>query len=468
MILIFIVIFLIIVSVCFVFRKRRLNTIAFFHLNCSSGGGGERVLWQAIKIIIDRIPDYTVYVYTHKNADQDTYRILKKVRDVFKIDLLDDESVQRIKFIPLTFSRLTDAKNYPFLTLFFQSVGSLLVGLEAAWRFLPQVYIETIGFTFTLPVFRLLGCTIVTYVHYPVISTDMVKDVKTSVHASFNNRQIFVKSPLMRNLKLFYYKILSGIYGAAGRCAHLVMVNSRWTQKHIGSIWNVKPHVVYPPCDVRSLEVLGHKKIDHWTKVFRSSAGAQPIPLNIVSIAQFRPEKNHQLQIEAFDAFIHETRLYDSKLTLFGGCRDKDDLQRVEQLRELVNRLDLSSYVDIIVNAPFVDLLKGLEKADVAIHTMENEHFGIVVVEFMAAGLITIAHDSGGPSTDIIDNHDNGLLAKDLFEYKKALIDISEGRPAWIKACSRAAVEKSQKFSAQEFENTFYELLYHLLPTVPV
>lgn len=33
---------------------------------------------------------------------------------------------------------------------------------------------------------------------------------------------------------------------------------------------------------------------------------------------------------------------------------------------------------------------------------MEYEHFGITVVEMMAAGLLTIAHESAGPKEDII------------------------------------------------------------------
>jgi hypothetical protein len=33
---------------------------------------------------------------------------------------------------------------------------------------------------------------------------------------------------------------------------------------------------------------------------------------------------------------------------------------------------------------------------------MWNEHFGIGVVELMAAGVVTIAHNSGGPKMDIV------------------------------------------------------------------
>ena len=33
---------------------------------------------------------------------------------------------------------------------------------------------------------------------------------------------------------------------------------------------------------------------------------------------------------------------------------------------------------------------------------MWNEHFGIGVVEYLAAGLIPVVHDSGGPKLDIV------------------------------------------------------------------
>jgi alpha-1,2-mannosyltransferase len=38
---------------------------------------------------------------------------------------------------------------------------------------------------------------------------------------------------------------------------------------------------------------------------------------------------------------------------------------------------------------------------------MWNEHFGIGVVEYMTSGLITLAHQSGGPLMDILNNEGN-------------------------------------------------------------
>lgn len=47
-------------------------------------------------------------------------------------------------------------------------------------------------------------------------------------------------------------------------------------------------------------------------------------------------------------------------------------------------------------------MLWVFEKAKAGLHTMLEEHFGISIVEMMAAGLYTIAHNSGGPKDDII------------------------------------------------------------------
>ena len=47
------------------------------------------------------------------------------------------------------------------------------------------------------------------------------------------------------------------------------------------------------------------------------------------------------------------------------------------------------------MNKPRPEIIEYFKKAKAAIHTMKYEHFGIAVVELMAAGIITIAHNSG-------------------------------------------------------------------------
>lgn len=434
-------------------KLRHKSTIAIFHLYCSSGGGGERVLWHTVEALVRKYPKYGIYIYTKTNKDQeDTFRILLKVRELFKIDLISDRDViDKLEFVPLRFAGLIEARCYPFLTLFFQNFMSMLVALEAAYKFVPEIYMETIGFTFTLPIFKFLfNCTTMTYVHYPTISNDMIQNVRTDSHKSFNNREIFVKSPILRTAKLQYYKILAYLYGWAGRRADLVMVNSSWTQKHIESLWNKEAHVVYPPCDVESFKSI------YSDVAYRNSHSKS---LNIISIAQFRPEKNHQLQIEAFDSFLSKTHAHESKLTLYGGCRDEGDRARVADLRELINRLELNSNIDIKIGVPFDELLNGLKEADVAVHTMKNEHFGIVLLECMAAGLITIAHNSGGPKADIIDDNKSGFLAEDVDDFAENLARVSEMDEKDRLKIRQKATQKADQFSTQVFVNKFIRLV---------
>lgn len=436
---------------------RRKNSIAIFHLYCSSGGGGERVLWHAIEALVHKYPKYTIYIYSQRNIGNNTLEILVKVRELFRIDLLSDRSIiEKLEFVPLSLSPLVEAK-YPFLTLLFQNVASIIVAIQAAYHVVPDIYMETIGFTFTLPIFKLLRCSVITYVHYPTISNDMIHNVKTSSHASFNNREIFVRIPVLRHIKLIYYRILASTYGYAGRCADLVMVNSSWTRKHIDSLWRIKSHVVYPPCDVDSFKELQDPNSPLGQYENRSKN------LNIISIAQFRPEKNHLQQIEAFDTFLRKSKNYESTLTLFGGCRDSGDKKRVEELHHTISMFELESNVEIVVGASFDRLLAGMSKANVAIHTMKNEHFGIVLLECMAAGLITIAHKSGGPKEDIIDHGINGFLADSVEDFAETLLQVSNMSFDQRQVIRRNATNKADQFSDQVFKDNFIKLISRFL-----
>lgn len=415
-----------------------------------------------IKVLLDKYPKHTIHVYTRKGINHDPLQILIKANNLFKIDLIsDNRALERLEFVPLSLAPLVDSHRYPFLTLFLQNFMSMLVGVQAAYNVLPEIYIETIGFTFTLPIFKFATSTVITYVHYPIISSDMIKNVLTSSHAAFNNRAIFVRSPVLRQMKLLYYKCLVHLYRSAGRCADLVLVNSSWTREHIKTLWNCEAHVVYPPCDVESFKSLS---------LSRFSESTMSRNLKIVSIAQFRPEKNHQLQVEAFDLFLNNSAnelAHDSQLTLYGGCRDESDQKRIDYLTDLVHRLDLGTRINIVVNAPFEQLLEGVREADVALHSMTNEHFGIVLLEFMAAGLITVAHNSGGPRADIIDNGQNGFLCNDVEDFAKALSSISRMNFDERQRIRANAVEKSEQFGNEVFERALLARLVEVCPLRP-
>lgn len=132
-----------------------------------------------------------------------------------------------------------------------------------------------------------------------------------------------------------------------GRHADLVMVNSQWTKGHIDEIWQVPQRtlIVYPPCDTSSFEKL---PLD-WETRRRDRI--------IVSIAQFRPEKNHELQLDAFSKLIHGEQYkrngFDEvKLVLIGSCRDNEgDWERLDMLKEKAKQLGIEVNIYTLVIA---------------------------------------------------------------------------------------------------------------------
>jgi alpha-1,2-mannosyltransferase len=276
---------------------------------------------------------------------------------------------------------------YPHFTLILQSLGSMILGFEALIKYNPDIFIDTMGYSFTYPIAKLFGCKVGCYVHYPIISTDMLSKVKNR-EVSFNNEKNVSQSNIKTNLKLIYYNLFSYLYGIMGYFADSVMVNSTWTYGHIKDIWwNKNIKVVFPPVDVNlfSKIQIGNKR-----------------KLQIVSIGQFRPEKDHPLQIKSFNKFIKENKKYeDAELVLIGGCRDSEDGKRVEKLKMLVQEYQIENNVKFVLNAKIEEIIEYCSSSIIGLHCMNLEHFGICIVEYMASGLIVLANNSGGPKMDV-------------------------------------------------------------------
>ena len=85
-----------------------------------------------------------------------------------------------------------------------------------------------------------------------------------------------------------------------------------------------------------------------------------------------------------------------AQLQLVGSSRGPGDDARIAQLREMCVTLGLEFCVDFCINVPFPQLQQLLGGAVGGLHTMVDEHFGISVVEYMAAGAPLLARLSVG------------------------------------------------------------------------
>jgi len=383
--------------------------------------------------------------------------ILQRAKDRFNIELK-----RRVHFVYLRQRRWVTAEKWPVFTLLGQSIGSLILGIEALWKFVPDVYIDTMGYAFTLPLFKYIGgCKVSCYVHYPTISTDMLMKVDRR-EADFNNAAMIARSKVLSTGKLMYYRLFAYLYGVVGRCADVVMVNSSWTQNHINDLWKVphKTSIVYPPCDTTNLLELPLDREE----------STKAIPRRIISIGQFRPEKNHSLQLQAFKRFLQtapRNQKANYRLVLIGSCRGKEDEARVNNLKEEARKLQINMFVEFALNVPFDELLSHLIDATVGMHTMRDEHFGIGVVEFMAAGVIPLAHKSGGPKLDIVidwNQEKTGYLADSVDTYAVALGKIFSMQPGEryeMAVNARECVKK--RFSEETFKKRFLAETENLL-----
>lgn len=111
------------------------------------------------------------------------------------------------------------------------------------------------------------------------------------------------------------------------------------------------------------------------------------------------------------------------KLVLCGSCRDVSDEKLLDSLKTKAEEMNLSKDVSFKKNLKFEEILQVFSEAQVGIHTMKAEHFGIAVVEMIAAGLIVVAHNSAGPKYDIIkEKSDNfGFLCQDAEDYVNSI-----------------------------------------------
>ncbi|KAA8644813.1 hypothetical protein EYZ11_009328 [Aspergillus tanneri] len=429
--------------------------IGFFHPFCNAGGGGERVLWEAVRVTQKRWPKATCAIYT---GDHEVTKaaMLERVQNRFNIQL----HAPTVVLMYLTTRRYVLSSMYPYLTLLGQSLGSLVVAYDAFTLLVPDVFIDTMGYAFAVAFCKLLFPSVPTgaYVHYPTISTDMLQSLDDTTGVKGVNSG--AGKGRRGQIKRSYWLAFARLYGWVGGHVDVVMCNSSWTSAHIRTIWgpsrrtstHPNPTVVFPPTAVSELE--STITVDAETEKLRA-----PI---ILYIAQFRPEKNHPLVLRSFARFLDERSKKptaasqpEPKLVLIGSVRHASpDETHIYNLRLLAHELHIRDQTTFLCDAGWQTILSHLGSASIGVNAMWSEHFGICVVEYQAAGLISVVHDSGGPREDIVvdlDDGATGFRASTEDEFAAAF-EMALALPKEEKVAMRLRARKSAlRFTEEEF-----------------
>ncbi|CAN8069187.1 unnamed protein product [Agarophyton chilense] len=383
--------------------RRRSRSIGFLHPLSLDGGGGERVLWCAVLAVKKLWPHSHIVLYSAwKRAGLSVSNAVvasrERVGSQFGLDL------SGIEFEPVDISELApliDGERYTRFTLLLQAFGALRVGAKAYAKQPVELLIDTANQSFSLIIPKLLGAETMAYVHYPTISTDMLSVVQ-SRKKQFNNDASICSSRVKTYAKVGYYKLFACLYGLTARFVDIKVANSSWTASHLRALWKGKIHRIFPPCN-----------LDVETEIVDRERGL------IVSVGQFRAEKNHQLQLEMMRVLRDKYPGIKCRLEMIGGARNEKDRARATKLLESAEKESLP--VCVRMNVSSEELRNTLRRAWVGVHTMRDEHFGISVVELQSYGLVVIAHRSGGVEADIVRNGRSGFLVRSAEGYADAV-----------------------------------------------
>lgn len=369
---------------------------------------------------------------------------------------------------------------YPYMTLLGQSLGSLVVAYDAFNLLVPDIFIDTMGYAFTLAFCKMLFPSVPTgaYVHYPTISTDMLGSLDDESGQKGINAG--TGKGLKGQIKRHYWQLFARLYSWVGGHVDVVMCNSSWTAAHIRTIWgpsrrnqtHPEPTVIFPPTAVAELE--SNIAINAETEATR-----EPI---ILYIAQFRPEKNHPLLLRSFARLLNninnsnnsnsntskpQQQQQQPRLVLIGSVRHSSpDETHIYNLRLLTHELRIRDQTTFLCDAPWPTIQSHLRTASIGTNAMWNEHFGICVVEYQAAGLISVVHDSGGPREDIVVDLGDGATgfratSEDEFA---AAFEAALALPWEEKVAMRERARRSaRRFNEEEFSKKWLAQLARLM-----
>jgi len=206
-----------------------------------------------------------------------------------------------------------------------------------------------------------------------------------------------------------------------------IIANSLYSAKAIAETYSIPlPEVIYPPVDVE----------------FYSKAFTEEKEDYFVTIGRF--ERGKMLENS-----IVFSSLSGIKGVLIGSLNDKKYFNELVRLKE-----KLKANVEFLPNLPREEVLKVLSRAKLYFHPTVGEHFGIPIVEAMAAGAIPIVpKESGGseivPEFSYSSVEEAVSIAKEIIKGRQNL--------------SKEMHERAKKFSKESFKNKMYEILCEYL-----
>ncbi|KAJ3062276.1 Alpha-1,3-mannosyltransferase-like protein [Podochytrium sp. JEL0797] len=309
----------------------------------------------------------------------------------------------------------------------------------------------------SIPVLRFTGIRILFYCHFP--------DKLLAKRESWIKKLYRVPFDFMEEVTT--------------RMADCTVVNSNFTRDIFKqSFPSIKrsPKVLYPAIRTEAYNGSGELCAE-----FRQYLKGKTI---ILSINRFERKKNIGLAIQAFSKLQHEfpTQFPSLVLIIAGGYdpRVPENVEHLSELNATATSLGLTTVTTKTLTSPTITSAQViflpsfddehrtflLSESLCLLYTPTNEHFGIVPVEAMYAGLPVIAANSGGPLESILDGVTGFLRAPepDAFAEALSILVKTPSRKSVIGAAGKQRVEA--KFTLEAFMGQMEEYLEGLFVDV--
>ncbi|KAE8154935.1 glycosyltransferase family 4 protein [Aspergillus avenaceus] len=285
---------------------------------------------------------------------------------------------------------------------------------------------------------------------------------------------------VLRLAKLLYRYPFDWYEGWSMSASDKVVANSRFTRGVVSEVFGSERlgdvSVVYPCVDTDAKQSESSTVTDGGEQLW----GGKKI---LLSINRFEKKKDMGLAIRAYYGLGKEKRK-GTRLVIAGGYdnRVSENVQYHQELDELATALGLQTAtsktvisalsvpdsIDVLfllsVPSAFRDTL--LVQSKLLLYTPINEHFGIVPVEAMRAGIPVLASNTGGPLETVVEGETGWLRdAKDPAAWTavmdKILYNMDETELHRMSETAKQRVE--QKFSLTAMGTTLEEEISGML-----
>ena len=208
----------------------------------------------------------------------------------------------------------------------------------------------------------------VQYVHYPQFHLDRLPDADTG------------------RLNRVWSRLAGPTRAELAGPGVTLLANSAWTADVVSEIYGTRPEVLYPPVDPIPCERAWRDRRNGVVAVGRLAPDKRV--LDAIAVVDGIRERGHDIHLHLVGAAPRAYRGYAERVEAAAGERPYVSLERDVSRARLEDLLCTHRY---------------------GLNTKPDEHFGMSVAEYVAAGMVAFAPASGG-QRDVLDGREDRLF----------------------------------------------------------